>query len=298
MTIDIAYLKQWIGRTTEEEDLITPRLADAYRATLSGHLANVAGHEAPLALHWCLSTPSVAMEGLGPDGHPAKSTDENTFLPPVPLPRRMWAGGGIETLQPLKLGDRVVRRSEIADITVKEGRAGTLCFVTVRHEYSTERGIAIRDRQDIVYRDAPPPVPPSAAAKPSVAAAAPAKTSEAPIADLVQIAQPSPPLLFRYSALTFNSHRIHYDLPYAMNEEAYPGLVVHGPLQASLLFNLAATMGGSVPKSFQYRGLAPFICGNTMQLCGKKTEGAEDHATKCWTQTTDGKTSMEATATW
>ena len=287
--IDIALLRQSIGRTTHDEDAVTQRLASAYRATLAPHLANVNDGEAPLAIHWCLAPPAAPMAALGDDGHAAKGE----FLPPVPLPRRMWAGGSIETLAPLRLGDCVRRTSIVEDVTVKDGRTGTLCFVAVRHELSTDRGLAIRERHDIVYRDLPTRSTASAG-MPRVDARADAKV-ERPEMDLVWTVETSPVLLFRYSALTFNGHRIHYDQPYVTGVEGYAGLVVHGPLQASLLFNLAATLGGRAPRMFNYRGVAPLIVGEPLRVCGRRETAGK---VKCRTETEAGGVKMEATATW
>ena len=284
--IDIAALRQSIGRTIHDEDLLTGRLSNEYRATLAPYLADVLDGEAPLAIHWCLAPPAAPMAALGEDGHAAKGE----FLPPVPLPRRMWAGGSVETLGPLREGDRVRRTSTIVDVTVKQGRTGTLCFVAVRHELSTDRGLAIRERHDIVYRDLP--VPPAAGAP--LAKTTEKGSTSSPKADLVWTVETSPVLLFRYSALTFNGHRIHYDHPYVTGVEGYAGLVVHGPLQASLLFNLAATLGGSAPRMFNYRGVAPLIVGEPLRVCGRREETGE---VKCWTETGEGM-KMEATATW
>ncbi|MFE1601783.1 FAS1-like dehydratase domain-containing protein [Methylobacterium sp. ID0610] len=261
--LDIDHLRGWIGRTRVVEDLVTPRLVAEYRATLAPNLAPVGEGEgeAPLALHWCLAPETPAADTLGPDGHAAKGG----FLPPVPLPRRMWAGGEVETLAPLRLGDRVIRRETVADVAVKEGRTGTLCFVTVRHEYETPRGLAIRERQDIVYREASRPGDPPAAAPP----AAPAL----PGADLAWSVAATPVLLFRYSAMTFNGHRFHYDFPYATQVEGYAGLVVHGPMQASLLLNLAASLLGRPPARFRYRGVSPMIAGQTFTVAGRREGG-------------------------
>ncbi|TGD93169.1 FAS1-like dehydratase domain-containing protein [Methylobacterium nonmethylotrophicum] len=274
--IDIDHLRGWIGRSREVEDLVTPRLVAEYRATLAPHLAPMPEDEAPLALHWCLGPETPPADALGPDGHAAKGG----FLPPVPLPRRMWAGGEVETLAPLRLGDRVVRRETVSDVAVKVGRTGTLCFVTVRHEYLTERGPAIRDRQDIVYREA---------SRPGDAAPAPKPPPEAdPAAWSVEA---NPVLLFRYSAMTFNGHRFHYDQPYATQVEGYPGLVVHGPMQASLLLNLAAARLGRVPARFRYRGVSPMIAGQRFAVAGRQ-EGGEFRG---WTAA-GGAVCMEAEA--
>jgi 3-methylfumaryl-CoA hydratase len=274
--IDIDHLRGWIGRTRDVEDSVTPRLVAEYRATLAPHLAPVAEGEAPLALHWCLAPETSAADALGPDGHAAKGG----FLPPVPLPRRMWAGGEVETLASLRIGDRVVRRETVADVAVKVGRTGTLCFVTVRHDYLTERGPAIRDRQDIVYREASRPGEPAPPPKPAPAEEVPNWSVEA-----------NSVLLFRYSAMTFNGHRFHYDHPYATQVEGYPGLVVHGPMQASLLLNLAAARLGRVPARFRYRGVSPMIAGSRFAVAGL----CEDGTFRGWTAA-GGAVCMEAEA--
>jgi 3-methylfumaryl-CoA hydratase len=283
MAIDIDHLRTWIGRTETAEDIITPRLVAEYRATLAPHLAPVANGDAPLALNWCLTPPIAPQDGLGPDGHPARGG----FLPPVPLPRRMWAGGRIETKGALKIGETVVRASAIEDVTLKEGRSGALCFVTVRHGYAGSDGIVITERHDIVYRDPPPPAPDGQAP----AAPAPSGTVQA---DLGWEIEATPTLLFRYSAMTFNGHRIHYDEPYVTRVEGYPGLVIHGPLQATLLFNLAATLGGATPRVFEYRGLAPMFAPTTFQVLGRQQP---DGSIRCWTRDAHGRTCMEGTAT-
>ena len=207
---------EWIGRTSEHVDEVTPRLVESYRAIFGDWLAPTSEAEAPHGLHWCLSPAIAPMDALGRDGHPAKNRD----LPPVPLPRRMWAGGRIETLAPLRIGDAVRRVSTIADVTCKHGRSGELWFVAVDHDYHSPRGLAIRERHDIVYR-----------ADSTRAAAGPVAERE-PV--WTRRFETSPVLLFRYSAITFNGHRIHYDPVYAKDVEGYSGLVVHGPLQASL----------------------------------------------------------------
>ncbi|MEH3143761.1 MAG: MaoC family dehydratase N-terminal domain-containing protein [Methylobacterium frigidaeris] len=278
--VDIDHLRQWVGRSRAVEDLVTPRLVAEYRATLAPHLAPVREGEAPLALHWCLAPDTPAADSLGPDGHAAKGG----FLPPVPLPRRMWAGGEVECLAPLRIGDAVTRRETVADVAVKEGRTGTLCFVTVRHEYETPRGVAIRERQDIVYREA---------SRPGDAAPAPPAGARAPVPDEPAWAVPATPvLLFRYSAMTFNGHRFHYDQPYATGVEGYAGLVVHGPMQASLLLNLAGARLGRAPARFRYRGVSPMTAGQTFQVAGRR-DGAGFAG---WTTDAEGKVCMEASA--
>ena len=282
MAIDIDHLRSWIGRSEAAEDVITPRLAAEYRATVAPHLAPVPSGDAPLALHWCLTPPIAPQNQLGPDGHPARGG----FLPPVPLPRRMWAGGRIETSGALKVGETVRRNSTIQDVTLKEGRSGSLCFVAVRHDYAGASGTAISERHDIVYRDAAP-AGGAAPAGSSTAAHEPAEH------DLAWEVEATPTLLFRYSAMTFNGHRIHYDEPYVTKVEGYPGLVVHGPLQATLLFNLAAVLGGATPRVFDYRGLSPMFAPTTFRVLGRRQP---DGAIRCWTENAEGRTCMEATA--
>jgi 3-methylfumaryl-CoA hydratase len=274
----VEQLRAWIGRTVEAEDIVTQRLVDGYRATLDPYLAVVAADQAPLGLHWCLAPPAAPMAELAPDGHRAKGL----LLPLVALPRRMWAGGEVESLLPLEIGARVRRKSIIADIAFKQGRSGALCFVTVRHELETSAGLAIRERHDIVYREA-------ASAKAAKPAPAPEPRRQATHSWSVT---PTPVMLFRYSALTFNGHRIHYDHPYATGVEGYPGLVVHGPLQATLLFNLAATVGRKVPPYFRYRALAPLTGEGAFNACAAGSDGGIE----CWTESMPGQVHMLAEA--
>jgi 3-methylfumaryl-CoA hydratase len=234
--LDIDHLRQWIGRSEEASDIVTAQLVKGLRATLFQEVGEPrAGDAAPFTVHWCLAQPVAPMAMIGPDGHPKRGG----FLPPVPLPRRMWAGGELEFIDPLRVGDEAKRTSRISDVTVKTGSTGTLCFVAVEHIITTSRGTAIRERQDIVYRDpgGTPAAAPAKAPPPPPAA----KHRESHVSDSV--------LLFRYSALTFNGHRIHYDRDYVTKVEGYPGLIFHGPLQASLIVELAAKLhNGQPPK--------------------------------------------------
>ena len=238
-------LAAWIGRSTERTDVISPRMAESFLATLKPHLA--AGPGAPLGLFWCLAPDIVAREDLGNDGHPRTGI----FLPAMPYPRRMWAGGELRFHAAFHVGDVVTKTSTIEDIAFKTGSSGKLAFLTFRHRYRVGDHLILDERQDVVYRD----VAPSGRVTPSaVEATAPSPTAHASTVEL------DPTLLFRYSALTFNGHRIHYDRAYATEVEGYDGLVVHGPLQATLLLNLAATAFGKCPRRFSYRGQAPLIC--------------------------------------
>ncbi|MFH1343954.1 MAG: MaoC family dehydratase N-terminal domain-containing protein [Pseudomonadota bacterium] len=268
----------WIGRTSRSQDVVTERLDASFRAVFAPHLAMAGDGGAPPGLHWCLCPPIAPMNALGPDGHPAKSRD----LPPVPLPRRMWAGGLVETFDALRIGDTVTRTSVIGDITRKQGRSGELWFVAITHEYSTERGIAIKERQDLVYRDAASAAP----AKAGVDGPAPSPRP----GTRHWTVQTSPVLLFRYSAITFNGHRIHYDHPYATEVEGYDGLVVHGPMQATLLFNLATVQADRTPRRFSYCGVSPATQGGELTVCRGTGESHE-----YWTES-DGRLRMEAKA--
>lgn len=280
--IDIDQLKTWIGRGAETGDTVTPRMVEEFRATFDPWLAPVAepGH-APLAMQWCLAPGTAGMAGLGPDGLPTGAG----FMPAVDLPRRMWAGGAITTFGPLPLGAPVVRRSTIADVALKTGRTGQLLFVSTDHDYLVGGQLAVRDRQDAVYREA---------AGEAEAAAPPPPGAPEP-ADVAWTIEPSAVLLFRYSAMTFNSHRIHYDRPYAMGVEGYGGLIVHGPLQGSLAFNLAAVIGGRAPDRFAYRNLSPLTDDGPFQVKGRREA---DGSVAIWTEHHTGRACLRGVATW
>ncbi len=278
--VDIAHLQTWVGRTESQSDMATGRLIEGLIATLdiARHFPSSVG-QAPLTLHWCLAPPIKPMSELGPDGHPARGG----FLPPVPLPRRMWAGGELEILDRIVAGDTVERVSRIAAVELKHGRSGPLCFVRVDHAFRTARGLAVRERQDIVYR----------AAEPAAVATSPRETAPEAAHSLTMRADPV--LLFRYSALTFNGHRIHYDRPYAMEEEHYPGLVVHGPLQAALLLEFCAELRhGRPPRRFSFRGVRPLTDGADFQL--KALPNAQGMA--AWVENAGGEITMRAQAEW
>jgi 3-methylfumaryl-CoA hydratase len=278
---DLDHLRQWIGRSTQASDIVTAQLTKGLRATLFLEIGEPKpGDAAPFTAHWCLAQPIFPMSELGPDGHPARGG----FLPPVPLPRRMWAGGELEFFDVLRVGDQMTRTSRIADVTMKTGSTGILCFVSVDHLITTPRGTAIRERQDIVYRDVS--AAPSAPAKPAAAPPA-ARHRESHMAD--------PVLLFRYSALTFNGHRIHYDRDYVTRVEGYPGLIFHGPMQAALLVEFAAKLhGGAAPKKFRYRGVQPLFEGSEFSVNADNT----DAGMELWMANSAGQPTMKGTATW
>ena len=206
------------------------------------------------------------------------------FLPPLTeLPRRMWAGSRLEFMRPLEVGSDVKRVSTIRDIAEKEGRSGRLVFVTVRHEVSDAKGLVLSDEHDIVFRGES-----ALAAKP-----VPAPTNEKWRRDI----HPDPVLLFRYSAVTFNSHRIHYDHPYVTRVEGYPGLVVHGPLIATLLVDLLRRSAPGVKlKTFAFRAMRPLYDTANFSTCGLPDES--QRSARLWTRDAEGAVTMEATATW
>ena len=268
-------LKAWTGRTETLRDVVTAAPVRMLRAAL-----DLPPDESPRTLpalwHWLYFLPSARRSELGPDGHPRRGG----FLPPVPLPRRMWAGGQLEFFGALRLGDSIERTSTIDDVAVKSGRSGELCFVRVRHEVSSPRGLALREFHDIVYRPNPAPGAPSPAGEP------------APEAQWGERVVPDDVLLFRYSALTFNGHRIHYDRRYVTQVERYPGLIVHGPLLATLLAGLGGRQfAGREAKSFSFRALKPVFDLNPFDICGKP-DGSD--AAELWVRDFEGHRTMAA----
>ncbi len=259
--------QDWIGRVERREDRVDPGQFARWCATLDRGAPD--GGATAQGFHWCLGLPDAATAQLGPDGHPLRNDSPDSFLPPIPLPRRMWASSKVEFLQPLRVGEAVSRLSRVASVTEKTGGTGQLVFVEIAHETSGESGLAVREMQTVVYR-APaeagtPPAPPPLGEGRFDAAAWQAH----------RLLAPAEPLLFRYSALTFNSHRIHYDLPYATAEENYRGLVVHGPLTATLLLDLARReLGDNALKTIAFRGTSPAICGEELHLVLRKADGA------------------------
>ncbi len=281
--IDIEHLKTWIGRKQEIEDVLARNPAAAMAATLDHEQLPSAGDSIGPLWHWAYFTPLNRQSELSTDGHPRLGG----FLPPIPLPRRMWAGGRLAFHAPLRIGDTVRKVTEIVDVTHKSGRQGDLVFLTLRHTLSSGDAIAIEEEQDIVYRE-PSPV--------TTAAPAGAVTPQETVIERVQwrdACLPTPTLLMRYSALTFNAHRIHYDLPYAREEEGYPGLVVHGPLIATLLADrLMAHVPGRLD-AFSFRGVKPLFAGQTFHLCGRQED---DGSYALWAEDLDGFKTMTATA--
>jgi len=249
----------WIGREQRAADRLDSALAARWCAAFD--LPPPESGAMPQGIHFCLCTPEAPTAQLGEDGHPQRDDNAESFLPPVPLPRRMWAGSAIEFLAPLAVGDAIERVSRVASVAAKEGRSGAMTFVEVAHETLTGGRPAVRETQTLVYREAAPPDAPLSPPEPGPDAFDPAGW------DAHRVLHPDPRLLFRYSALTFNTHRIHYDAPYAREVERYRALVVHGPLTASLLLQLAAReLGANALKRFTFRGLSPAVAGEPLHL--------------------------------
>lgn len=276
----------WIGRQERRSDTVDPAAFARWLAMLDRDAP--AGGAVAQGYHWCLCLPDAPTAALGPDGHPLRDDSPQSFLPPVPLPRRMWASSKVEFLAPLRIGEAVTRTSRVLAITPKSGGSGDLVFVELAHETAGAAGPAVRETQTIVYRDA-------AAADAALSPPSPGDGGfDAAGWDAQRVIVPTPALLFRYSALTFNSHRIHYDLPYAQGEERYRGLVVHGPLTASLLLDLARQqLGDNMLAGFAFRGLSPAICGEPLHLVMR---GADAHI-ELSAFSADGRPVMAGSAT-
>jgi 3-methylfumaryl-CoA hydratase len=280
--MDIAHLQKWVGKTESASDQVTPTPIAALSATLDIEAPHpVAGDPVPPLWHWLYFLKFHRQSELSPDGH-AKL---GGFLPPVPLPRRMWAGGRFEFHRPLRVGETFTRTSRIVEVREKKGRTGTLAFVVVRHEIGNAEGIALTEEQDLVYRahaklgdpaSAPPPVPASALWE--------------------RVVEPADVLLFRYSALTFNGHRIHYDRRYATETDGYPGLVVHGPLIATLLLDLLRrNMPEADVARFEFRAVSPLFDTSPFKVCGWPE--SDGKTISLWAADAGGGLATTATAT-
>jgi 3-methylfumaryl-CoA hydratase len=277
--VDIDHLRTWVGREQRVTDPLTPFPARALAAMLDHSKLPDAGGPLPPTWHWLyfLEIPTTA--GTGTDGHPAKGG----FLPPVPLPRRMWAAASLDIVRPLYLGVPAEKTSRIRSVELKSGKSGPLVFVGIDHHLHQNGFLCVREEQTLVYRTIPNE---PAAFPPGVLA---------PVdADWSRTMLPNPVLLFRFSALTYNSHRIHYDRDYATREEFYPGLVVHAPLLATLLLDLALEQLPVDPAvvQFQFRAVRPTFDSGPMQLCGKR----EGRQVTLWSAGHDHYVGMSARA--
>ncbi|EJN07623.1 MaoC family dehydratase N-terminal domain-containing protein [Herbaspirillum sp. YR522] len=270
-------LQQWIGRIDETDDVASPAPLTLLAATLNRPAAAPLSHVPPL-WHWLYFLPTAPMAEVGFDGHPRRGG----LLPPVPLPRRMWAGSKIVFHRPLPTGSRLYRQTVIVDVATKHGKSGPLVFVSLQHTVSDEQGVALVENQNIVYRDAT-----------AATDAAPPPRPVTQVAQFSRTIMPDPVLLFRYSALTFNSHRIHYDYPYATVEEGYPDLVVHGPLVATLLVEeVQQRFPGRGIGAFEFKALSPLFANTAFDIAGC-IEGNTVHV---WSQTPQGGLAMLARA--
>ena len=274
-------LAAWIGRTERREDVITVAPLVALSSLLDrDDPVPRPGDPAPPLAHWLYFLPRYRQSEAAPDGHMA----HGAFLPPLPqLPRRMWAGSRLEFLRPLHVGSAVERVSTIKAIDMKQGRSGALAFITVRHEVNDAEGLVLADEHDIVFRE------PGRLAAP----ATPAPADETWRRDI----HPDPLLLFRYSAVTFNGHRIHYDHPYTTKVEGYPGLVVHGPLTATLLVDLLRRERPQLAlRTYTFRALRPLYDTADFSTCGRPAD--DGRSARLWTRDAQGAMTMDAAATW
>ena len=269
-----------IGRQTSVRDVIDIRSGEKLAAALDLESIPGGGKTLPSCWHWMFFNAFERRKNLGRDGHPRRGG----FMPDAGLPRRMWAGGRLEFLNDIPFGAEASRLTTIKDVSLKDGKSGKLCFVTLRHEILLGAGAppAIIEEQDIVYREDAAP-----------GAAAPVPPDAPQGATLSETITPDATLLFRYSALTFNGHRIHYDLEYARDVEGYAGLVFHGPLTATLLTALAEKVGGRRVKKFSFRGVSPLLHEKPFTIHAKPGEAG---AVSLWAANPDGRLAMQAEA--
>jgi 3-methylfumaryl-CoA hydratase len=280
MTADLEQLKAWIGRTETDVDYVTVPAVHRLAATLDrGDAMPAMGDALPIGWHQILFPRVVRHSQVGPDGHP----ERGDFLPPVPLPRRMFAGKRTTFHAPLQIGDEVKRLSTIQSVTPKEGRSGQMVFVTVKTDLSGPRGLAITEEQDIVYR-----AEPDKNAPPPPAQGAPGKAVWA------RSITPDPVLLFRYSALTFNGHRIHYDHRYVTGTEGYPDLVMNGGLTTLLAFELARTHASTPIRYIASRNVRPLFVNREITICGEPS--ADNKTAKLWAVDDAGALALSAEA--
>lgn len=279
-SLDADKLAAWVGRSEVMTDQIDISRAVAMAATLDLPTSPALGDALPPLWHWMYFWPAVPASQLGTDGHPQRGG----FLPPVSLPRRMWAGGRLQFLAPLPVGSRAERVSRIKSVEVKQGKSGPLVFVTVAHEISIQAKPVIQEEHDIVYRDALP-----AGDSASTRKLAPTD------AHWSREIQPDPVQLFRYSALTFNGYRIHYDRGYATDVEGYPGLIVHGPLIASFLTDLLSReLPDRTMREFSFRAIAPLFDTEPYSVHGRVEP--DGHQVMLWASNMRGELAMQAQA--
>jgi 3-methylfumaryl-CoA hydratase len=268
---DLEKLKDWIGQKESGVDDVTVPLVERLAATLDLEQAPKEGEPLPLGWYSVLFPRVVRQSQVGPDGHP----ERGDFLPPVPLPRRMFAGRRVSFHADLRVGERARKEAEIINVTIKQGRSGKMVFVTARHSIYGPKVLAVVEEQDIVYRDEPDPNAPK-----------PAPTPAARTAPWTRPFMPEPVVLFRYSALTFNGHRIHYDHPYVTQVEGYPALVMNGGLTTLLASELARTRSRRPLRSMASRNVRPLFAGNEFVVCGEPS--ADGATAKLWVADHEG----------
>jgi len=278
---ELEKLKDWIGQKEHGVDYVTPPHVERLAATLDMDGCPREGEAIPLGWHSTLFPRIVRQSQIGPDGHPQRGD----FLPPVPLPRRMFAGRRVTFQGDLRVGDRVTRESEIANVTIKDGRTGKMVFVTVRHSIASPRGVAVVEEQDIVYRGEPDPNAPKPAPQPAPRTAT-----------WTREFTPDPVVLFRYSAITFNGHRIHYDHPYVTGVEGYAGLVMNGGLTTLLTCELARARSPRPPKTMASRNVRPLFVNNPFTVCGEPS--ADGASAKLWVSDHEGALALSAEVTF
>ena len=277
---------RWIGRSQVQQDVLDPALARRWLATFDLPVRQCGAM--PQGIHLCLCTPDAPTAALGGDGHPARDDGADSFFPPIPLPRRMWAASDITFLSPIAIGARIDRASRIVSVSEKDGSTGKLGFVEVEHVTTADDLEVVCEKQTLVYRDDIAPDAPLSPPEPGEG------RFDANVWNNVRTFTPSETMLFRYSALTFNTHRIHYDAPYARDVERYRGLVVHGPLIASLLLQLAAEgYGDNRLKTFSFRAVSPAIAGEPLHLALRQTDGR----LQLGPFASDGRQTLKASAT-
>ena len=284
MSQDLESLKNWIGKTEEIEDSVNQFQIHGLRALFDDGTVPATGDACGPMDHWCFFGPRVPKSQIGADGHPQRGG----FMPPVPLPRRMFGGCRATHHQPLRVGENLHRKNTITDVVIKPGRTGTLVICTVKAEMSGQNGLAITEMQDIIYRDNPP-----ADAKDGAVG----KTNPAPSDhDYIRTIEPDPVSMFRYSAVTFNGHRIHYDRKYVTEVEGYPGLIVHGPLTAShMLYQAMEKNPGKTVTQFDFQARAPLFDIAPFQVAGKANA---DGTHSLWSITPQGTVGTLATVTF
>ena len=279
MTVDLDHLRTWVGNNEKVKDRIDAGHLARFFATLDYDQLDIQeGDPVPPSGHWIYFNSRAKNSDIGSDGH----VKRGNFLPPVDLPRRMWAGGRINWRNELRVGEAVTRASTVASVNCKAGKSGDLVFVLVRHQYYGSKGVYIDEEQDIVYRGGPGSVKQQTTVKPALKGAVWTRTI-----------QPDPVLLFRYSALTFNSHRIHYDYKYVTEEEGYPGLIVHGPLLATLLMDLCCRENvGRELKQFNFKAVSPLFHNQKFTVNGIPRDNGK--TADLWAANSDGGLAMQA----